>query len=359
MKTKVMTLILAAAALIAAAACTNDDSNVVVDNDTRVAARITAAMTDDDAVATSNAASGTKAATRAVGDRWNGDSIGVVVQNFPGSDMATQYRNAHYATNSTGTTATFAPIDAANTIYFADPDETVTFMAYAPYRPSATPGTLPGTNANGRMYFDMLRQTTPAEQEAVDILLSDHVTASKSNPTVAFQFYHIMTRLVLNIQTPAAYGFSPDDVERITAVKIGGLCTTSFLEIGIADNRFSFGYDEGFRTQEWDITKNVNRVETRNGVTQRVYTLIIPSQQHVEDKDGKPLDAIPLSITFDEQEYKNTKDLKGEPANPGYFVIGRSYEYTIRLKKTGLEVTDATIQDWVTGGTGSGDAVRQ
>lgn len=32
---------------------------------------------------------------------------------------------------------------------------------------------------------------------------------------------------------------------------------------------------------------------------------------------------------------------------------------TIRLKKTGLEVTSATIQDRGDGGTGSGDATKQ
>lgn len=378
MKTKVMNLILAAAALLTAAACTNDDSNVAVDDDTRVAARITAAMADG-TTATPDAAPGARAATpsvmlngvkhlqpqstepeilrsaqndrkdvatRAVGTQWNGDHIGVIVQNSPGSDMAQRYRNARYTTTS----VTFAPLDVDNTIYFDDSPEPVKFMAYAPYQPSATVATLPGTNGNGKVYFDMLRQTTPAEQEAVDVLLAPPTTASKSNPTVSFQFNHIMTRLVLNIQTPAAYGFSPDDVKHITAVKIGGLRTTGFIEV--VDNRFAFGSDESSRKEEWDITQNVNRVETRNGVTQRVYTLIIPSVQHVKDKAGQDIDAIPLSITFDEQEYKNTKDLKGNPDNPGSFLFAKSYEYTIRLKKTGIEVTGATITDWV-------DAVRQ
>lgn len=364
MKTKVMNLILAAAALIAAAACANDDNNAVVDNDTPVPARITAAMADGavatpDAKSANSAMTGNDAAsTRAAGTRWNRDHIGVMVFKSPGSDMAARYRNARYATTSTGTTADFAPADAANTIYFADPDETVTFWAYAPYQPSADAATLPGTNADGQLFFDMRRQTTPEEQEAVDILVTFMpTTASKSNPTVAFEFTHCMSRLVLKIQTPAMYGFSPDDVERITAVKIGGLATTGYLRI--SDNNFSVGYDEGSRTQEWDITQNMNSVQTTGGVTQRVYTLIIPSAQYVKDKDGKNIDAIPLSITLDGQDYKNTTDLKGDLAAPGHFTFGNSYEYTINLKKTGLEVTGAKIAPWADGGTGSGDAVQE
>lgn len=362
MKTKSFTLILAAAALIAAAACTNDDNAVTVDNNTPVPARITAAMADG-AVATpdtksgNSAMTGDAASTRAADTRWNRDHIGVVVSQSPGSDMTARYRNARYATTSTGTTADFAPTDAANAIYFADPDETVTFWAYAPYQPSADAATLPGTNADGQLFFDMRRQTTPEEQEAVDILRALPTTASKSNPTVAFKFAHCMSRLVLKIQTPAMYGFSPDDVERITAVKIGGLCTTGYIEI--SDRGFGVGYDEGSRTQEWDITQNMNSVQTTGGVTQRVYTLIIPSMQRVKDKDGNFIDAIPLSITLDGQDYKNTTDLKGDPDAPGCFFAGNSYEYTVSLKKTGLEVTGATITPWADGGTGSGDAVQE
>lgn len=105
MKTQVFTLI-AAAALIVAAGCSKDE-NTAADNGTPVAARITAAMAGE-ATATPTGKAG-QPATRAVNDRWNRDHIGVVVYESPASDMAVRYRNAHYVTASTGTTAEFTP----------------------------------------------------------------------------------------------------------------------------------------------------------------------------------------------------------------------------------------------------------
>lgn len=355
-----MNLILAAAALIAAAACTNDD-NVTVDNNAPVAARITATMAGDDAVATP--------ATRAINDHWNGDHIGVIVLSSYGSDMAARYLNAHYATTSTGTTATFAPIDAANTIYFADTDNLVTFAAYAPYQPSATPGELPGTD--GVITIDATRQTTPAGQEAVDFILATGAAARKDAPTVAFtrvdatndySFRHIMTRLVLKIETPAAYGFSPDDVNDISRISLKGLCTGGLLDFKkdpATGMRFNFDADESTRTADWDIAGYVHTVgPDKNGVMQRTHTLIIPDQS-VRDISGNSLQALPISITLNNQVYTNNTDIKGDADFPGNFFTGKSYEYTIRLKKTGLEVSGATITDWVDGGSGWGDAVRE
>ncbi len=359
-----MTIILAATALMAAAACTNDN-DTVTNPDAPVPARITAGMAA--AVATPAAKAG-QPGTRAVDDSWNGDHIGVIVLNSPGSDMAAQYRNAHYKTTSTGTTAEFTPADLAQTIYFSGPDETVEFAAYAPYQASATPDALPGTD--GLLSFDTRVQTTAAQQEAIDILVATGAMASKSSPTVRFtkvdnahdySFHHIMTRLVLKIETPAANGFAPADVERISQVMTGGLYTTGTLNVKpdpATGSAFGWSYDVASRTDGWDITQNVNRVEAKNGVTQRIYTLIFPQQQ-VTDNAGNDLSALPLSITLDNQVYKNDKDITGNVGTKGFFESGKSYEYTISLKKTGLEVTGATITNWADGGTGSGDATKQ
>lgn len=363
MKTQVFTLI-AAAALIVAAGCSKDE-NTAADNGTPVAARITAAMAGE-ATATPTGKAG-QPATRAVNDRWNRDHIGVVVYESPASDMAVRYRNAHYVTTSTGTTAEFTPADAANTIYFADADETVTFCAYAPYQPSASPGELPGTD--GVIAIDATRQATPEEQEAIDFITAERATASKANPTVAFtrvdnanhSFAHIMSRIVLKIETPAAYGFDPADVERISRISLEGLCTGGILNIKINPATglgFGFGSDKSTWTADWDISGCVHAVgPDKNGVMQRVHTLIIPMQS-VKDKDGNFLDALPIAITLDGQVYRNDKDITGDATINGRFSFGTSYEYTVRLKKSGIEVTGATISDWADGGKGSGDAVQ-
>lgn len=364
MKTQVFTLI-AVAVIIVAAACSNDD-NTAADNGTPVAARITAALAGE-AIATPTGKAG-QPATRAVNDRWNRDHIGVVVYESPASDMAARYRNAHYVTTSTGTSATFAPADAANTIYFADADETVTFLAYAPYQPSATPGELPG--ADGTITIDATRQATPEEQEAIDFIIAWGATASKAHPTVAFtkvddahnySFLHYMSRIVLKIETPAAYGFDPADVERISRISLEGLCTGGFIDIKIdpaAGRIFSFGYKDNTWTADWDISGCVHTVgPDKSGVMQRTHTLIIPMQR-VKDMSGNLLNALPIAITLDGQVYRNDKDITGDAKSNGLFSPGTSYEYTVRLRRSGIEVTGATISDWTDGGTGSGDAVQ-
>lgn len=363
-----MTLILAAAALIAAAACTNDDNAAAVDNAPPVPVRIIAGVgTVLNATPTDAAQPG----TRAMDDHWNRDHIGVIVYSSPGSDMAAQYRNAHYVTTSTSATADFTPVAPAHTIHFAESDEPVEFCAYTPYQSSATPDALPGTN--GIISIDTRVQTTAEQQEAIDFLFAPRTPASKSNPTVTFSkvdgrdytFKHILSRLVLKLETPEGYGFAADDVTHISQVKIGGLCTQCQLDIKPKDLTVSGSYtltlDTDSWLEEWDITDNVNRVETKAGTTQRIYTLIFPIQQP-RDKNGDGLSAIPLSITLGGEVYKNDKDITGSTdanGNTGFFKVGTSYEYTVRLKRTGLEVTGATITPWADGGTGSGDATRQ
>ncbi len=368
MKTKVTTLILAAAALLAAAACTNDDNDVAVDNNAPVAARITAGMAD--AAAATPAAKAGQPGTRAVGARWNRDNIGVVVLKSPGSDMTTRYRNARYATTSTGTSAEFAPADAANTIYFADSAEPVEFWAYAPYQPSATPGTLPGTD--GVITIDFTRQATAEEQEALDFIVSTNgATASKSSPIVRFtrvdpthdySFVHIMSRLVLKIETPAANGFDPADVNRISGISLNGLCTGGTFDVKTTDPATGSGFFHGATratwTDNWDIAGYVKTVTTTGNVTQRIHTLIFPAQQ-AEDIVGNNRTVLPITITLDGQKYTNDTDITGDTDNAGRFGYGKSYEYTIRLKKSGLEVTGATITDWTNGGSATGDATQR
>lgn len=372
MKTKATTLILAAAALLAAAACTNDDNDVAVDNNAPVAARITAGMAD--AAAATPAAKAGQPGTRAVGTRWNRDNIGVVVAKSPGSDMTTRYRNARYVTTSVTTTAEFAPADAGNTIYFADSDEPVEFWAYAPYQPSATPGALPGTD--GVITIDATRQTSAEEQEALDFIVSTNgATASKSSPIVRFtrvdpthdySFVHIMSRLVLKIETPAAYGFDPADVERISGISLNGLCTGGTFDVKTTDPATGSGFfhdtDRATWTDNWDIAGYVNAVTTTGSVTQRIHTLIFPAQQ-AEDIMGSSRTVVPITITLDGQTYTNSQDITGSSygggAHTGNFKPGTSYEYTIRLRKTGLEVTGATITDWTDGGSATGDATQR
>lgn len=361
-----MNLFLAAVALsVAITACSNDDDNAAVDNNDPVAARITAGLGTD--VNATPDAKASQPVTRAVDDHWNSDHIGVIAFAPSSSNMVTQYRNAHYVTTSTGADAKFTPASAEHTIYFSGPDEEVSFAAYAPYQSSATPGTLPG--ANGVISIDTRKQADATEQEALDFLFATGATASKSNPTVAFSkvddahdysFRHIMTRLVLNIVTPADNGFSPDDVKRISRISLGGLRTSGSLDIVAQETgaTYTLSPDAATRTDDWDIAGYVYSVgPDKNGVTQRVHTLIFFPQE-AKNNAGTALSAVPIAITLDGEVYKNTKDITNNN-NTADFKSGYSYEYTICLRKRDLEVTAATITPWADGGKRDGDAIIQ
>lgn len=382
-----MTILAAAALLVTATACSNgDDHAAAVDNPDAVAVSITAAMAGDAASATPAAKSAAQPGTRAVGARWNQDHIGVIMYTQkpnPTGGKIIEYgrmRNAHYATTSTGTDATFTPDTPADAIYLSDADGTVTFMAYAPYQPSAGSNGLPG--ADGAIVLDATLQvnTDPAEallqQEKLDLLFAAGATASKDSPVVRFikvdddrdySFHHEMARLILKIQSPAANGFDPADVERISGVSIGNVRTKTrmaFLKEGFGLPAFNNSDPDSWK-QDWNITHAVHRYDPDPtdpvtglpvGTPQLIYTLIIPPQRLV-DAAGNNVQALLLSVTLDGNTYKNDGDITGELLTPGRFDAGKSYEYTISLKKKGLEVSGATITDWADGGTGSGDAV--
>lgn len=378
-----MTILAAAALLVTATACSNgDDHAAAVDNPDAVAVSITAAMAGDAASATPAAKSAAQPGTRAVGARWNQDHIGVIMYTKKaGTNIEYgRMRNAHYATTSTGTDATFTPDTPADAIYLSDADGTVMFMAYAPYQPSAGSNGLPG--ADGAIVLDATLQVNdnPAEallqQEKLDLLFTGDVTASKDSPVVRFtkvdddrnySFRRMMARLILKIQSPAANGFGPADVERISGVSIGNVRTKArmvFLKEGIGLPDLN-PHDPDSWKQDWNITHAVHRYDPDPtdpatglpvGTPQLIYTLIIPPQRLV-DAAGNNASALSLSVTLDGNTYKNDGDITGELGNPGFFYAGRSYEYTISLNKKGLEVSGATITDWADGGTGSGDAV--
>lgn len=171
-----------------------------------------------------------------------------------------------------------------------------------------------------------------------------------------------MSRLVLKIETPAAYGFDPADVERISGISLNGLCTGGTFDVKTTDPATGSGFFHNVTratwTDNWDIAGYVNTVTTTGSVTQRIHTLIFPAQQ-AEDIGGNNRTVLPITITLDGQKYTNDTDITGDPDDAGRFLPGTSYEYTIRLKKTGLEVTGATITDWTNGGSATGDATQR
>lgn len=321
MKTK--SYFMLAALALSAAACSNSENECTGP----VEARITAGLAG--------------AQTRAVGTNWNSDHIGVMVTDAPNSEMKRMYKNVEYSTSSTGATAAFEAATGQG-IFFQDATETVTFAAYAPYQTSAA-NALPGTN--GVITVNTADYNTSATQETIDFLYASGATASRNSPTVEFKdanaFAHKMARLDLVLKVSTTDGFTATQIfENTNVVKLGGLKHEGTFNVTTGNTAVT----SASATADWVITGCKYADDNTNNT--RTYSLILLPQDVT-------LSALPLTITLDGQNYKNTTNI-----NPN-LQAGNVYTYTITVKKTGLTVSGCTITNWNDGGSGTGDATMQ
>ena len=323
MKTK--SYFMLAALTLSAAACSNSENEYTGP----VEARITAGLAG--------------AQTRAVGTNWNSDHIGVMVTAASNSEMEDTYKNVKYSTSSTGTSAEFTAATGEG-IFFQNATETVTFAAYAPYQTSAA-NDLPGTNNDGTISVNTADNNTSDKQESIDFLYASGATASRSNPTVQFTgehaFAHKMARLDLVLKVSNTDGFTANQIfDGANVVKLGGLKHEGGFNVTSGDVTVT----SSSATADWEITGC--KYKDDNTENTRTYSLILLPQDVTSS-------ALPLTITIDGQDYKNTTSI-----NPN-LQPGNVYTYTITVKKTGLVVSGCTITDWNNGGSGTGDAMMQ
>ena len=322
---KVIRFFLLAAATLSLAACSNDETT---DNGP-VAARFTAGIGAP--------------VTRAVGSNWNADHIGIMVTSAPNSDMEDLYKNVEYSTASTGTTAEFTP--ASGGIFFQDKNEKVTFSAYAPYQTSAA-NALPGTDG---VITVNTQDNNGDSQEEIDFLFASGATDSQQSPTVTFtnteggadnSFHHQMAQLNIVFKVSTADGFEASEILKDgNAFNLGGLVHEGTFDVTTGEAAAT-----GTAVDSWDITGcKMADDETDNT---RTYSLILLPQ----DLSAK---AINVGITIDNQVYTNKADVKPN------LQAGKSYTYTITVKKTKLVVSGCTIQNWTPMGNVNGDATMQ
>lgn len=322
---KATNYILFAATALALAACSNNEDNLTTGP---VEARISAGVNTPE--------------TRAIDDQWEADEIGVMVTNAPTSNMEALYKNVKYTTTANKTTsANFTA--AGEGIFFQDAKETVTFAAYAPYQETEGNATLPGTEADGVISGSTANQSTREEQKKFDYIYASGATASRSNPKVEFKgdytFAHKMTRLIIVLKTPHAEGFASDIVNQGTYT-LGGLTHSGTFNVTNGTAKA----DEIKAGGDWSLTENcLNEYEkSRYELT---FTAILYPQEI-----SSPLN---FKAVIQGQTYTNSMDI-----NPD-LKAGKSYTYTITVKKTGLEVSGCTIEDWGKEPGGSGDATMQ
>lgn len=282
-----------------------------------VAVRITAGVND--------------ALTRADGSVWEADRIGVTVTSSPKSDMATRYRNMLYSTTSNDAVAEFSA--AGEEIYFQNREESVTFSAYAPY--SELTGS--DSSADAAVAFNTEDQSSRELQKKIDFIYAEGATASREKPEVLFSdeaaFRHVMSRLVIEVRTSTDDGFSAEEV-------FGGHYTLGGLAHSAVFKPFKGVVEaSGEAVADWNLDTKARSV---NGTASKTFSAILVPQTLAEPLKFKA--ELAGQIFLNETGIKPTLE------------SGKSYKYTITVRKTGLTVSGCTIVDWTDGGSFDGDA---
>lgn len=269
--------------------------------------------------------------TRANGSQWEEDHIGVYVTDDSGSGMVGTFSNVEYqtsASNASGQTS-FSPVGGG--IFFQDATANVTFAAYGPYKPYDK------IAADYTVSANTTEQSSRTAQQAFDFIYSGGVTASHRQPTVMFNFAHKMSRLVLVMKTSDTDGFSATEVQ-------DGVYTLTGIQ-----HKGTFNVVSGQAKANL-----VNLSDPESSTMGTAWRLNDHSIKQVADDR--------TSVTFTSilfpQAAPDGISLKAEIGGQVYEAMlapaleqGYSYQYTVTMKKQGLEVSGCTIADWADGGT--------
>lgn len=259
---------------------------------------------------------GTHATMRAVGTTWNNaDKIGV-----SGSGKG----NVLYSTTSTTTTAKFT---SSTPIYYTSPASY--YDAYYPYNASPT------TNTNASTVFSVTTGPTQNASEnarkAIDVLWAKTASTVSTGNNVVFNFTHMLSELVITFDwtgtgfsaKPTSWDFTIADVDQSATVSIShSLYTSSWSEPSCTVT--ASGSPSNYTVTGW---------------TSETYTMIVPAQN---------LSTKAFSVTVGGVTYSGTL--------PASFNLTQSTKSTVTIKvnKTGLSVTSATVSAWGDGAeTGS------
>ena len=317
-----------AATTLALAACTNNDS-------TPEAAEVQAVfITNLD----------TRAQTRMANAEWEeNDAIGIfsLSDEFEGVQGTTP--NLAVNTKYTRTTGTGgAGWVSDNAFRFKNPVATVVkFKAYYPYTEDDKITAAPNLK-NGNIAVDASTQTADVQKE-FDFLFADKAQdgtdsqGSKANPQVSFQFAHSMAKVIIILKPDTDKGVTYDDVKAMVPTLNGLLATGTFK------------LEDGTVTATGDaIPLQLGNATEDNAANTKTFTAIVPPQ------------AAPASASLSIEQsavgtYLSTQILSGQALE-----AGKSYQYTITVKKLELIVNASDITDWIVGvGDGQGDAVLQ
>lgn len=281
----------AAIAALLLGGCSKDSENLPGD-DATATAQITAHVSE-------------MALSRASGTQWDaGDCIGITTLPPPGVLAVT---NIQYTT--TAGDGTFVPVDAPgedNSIGFIGQDE-YTFTAYYPY--TGANRALPGANGTITRRMLLAEDFAPEAQAGWDYLWGT-ATASASSPQADITFHHCMSRLLLH--------FVEGDGVTFPA---GG------LKIRL-DNIFLEG--------EFDI--QTGKAEATDNFLGGVDDISVPQSRtgsYILWPQNNP--AQTLYVTIEGRVFSASLF-----PPKGKLEAGKTYEYTVTVKRHGLDVKAET-----------------
>lgn len=259
---------------------------------------------------------------RAADQAWTiGDRIGIICTDGYSPDY--DQKNFEYSTSST--LGTFTAVSPFKEVWFLG-DNTYNVSAYYPY--SGVVDIIPDAIATTTSTENQLPQTQPK----IDFLFAS-TTASRENPNVNLEFFHKMSRLVVQFKSQVDADGNPliSDLGTIDCflvkVKQGGTFNPT-TGIAVANT-----------TDDNSGSKNIRQTTTKENSYKM--SLILFPQPSVNAQ----IDAI----------LKNDENPEGVyykiPLTNLHLEAGRSYNYTVTAKKTAddkivLEVSEGTITDW-------------
>lgn len=253
-------------------------------------------------------------ASRAAGTDWAaGDAIGV-----SGVSGEMSYDNIRYITESGN--GNFAVADAADNIYYHTTGP-VTFTAYYPFT---------GSNGTGMTVIagdTRADKQTAESQPAIDYLWAQAV-GSYAEPAVNFRFDHMMSRLTLTFTNG-----NDVDMTKMTAYSVGGL---------VAEGVFNPATGEAHAADSAEAENLVIEVSGAGSGVALPPMIVYPQSAGT----------MTIGATIDGQSYICT-------LSPVDLEAGMSYNFNVKVSKTGLTVSGSEIIPWVDGGSVEGEASLQ
>ena len=276
-------------------ACQNDEETM--QTDARVALQVTSGIQ-----------------TRAYDDQWEkGDEIGIF--GFTQGDAPTQaHTNVRYVT--TGGNGTFTP--DGTTIYLPTDGSSLDFVAYYPHTTDLE---------NGIYTVDVENQS---DQSAIDLMAADTQTADRINNTVAFNFGHKLSKIVLT--------FKPGDGMALS--ELAG------MKVQLTNQQPKATFDVTQPDGEVVVGTNTPATLTLNTDADGTSSegIVLPSAN---------FDGMTLHLELSDGSSFFNWDLE-KSQNADKFEAGKKYVYDITVNRSGLGVT-ATIEDWTPGNGENGE----